>query len=261
MRKVMKDEVKTFIKENYLLKSDLQLLYLIEEKFGETLTVTAIKSYRIRNNLKKTNKCKALMDMDEKIVIDYLKKHVEGKSNLELMRMVNKEFNLNFTFEQFKDFKSRRGLTSGKRGWHRVGNPPGNKGHKMTEYTTEEKLENSRKTQFKKGEKPHNYVPVGTISRNSYNQLRIKVDDTTWETYSRYIWEKEVGEIPEGMKIAYKDGNGENCSIDNLMLVSQSELMSLNHRGFRSSCAELTEAGLAAVRLENRVKELKKGDK
>jgi hypothetical protein len=44
----------------------------------------------------------------------------------------------------------------------------------------------------------------------------------------RFIWEREFGPIPKGYNIIFKDRNPLNCNLDNLDLVSNSELMIRN---------------------------------
>lgn len=47
---------------------------------------------------------------------------------------------------------------------------------------------------------------------------------------SRYIYEKRFGEIPKGYVIYHKDGDKYNDSIDNLTLITRSELLQLNKK-------------------------------
>jgi len=41
---------------------------------------------------------------------------------------------------------------------------------------------------------------------------------------NRYLWELHFGSIPEGMNVSYKDNNPLNCTIDNLTLLTDSEV-------------------------------------
>lgn len=82
-------------------------------------------------------------------------------------------------------------------------------------------------TFFKKGNKPHNTKHNGFIStRGDYKWIRIK--ERHWKQLHRYTWEQNNGPIPEGFNIVFRDGNSLNCDIDNLMLVSNEELMRAN---------------------------------
>lgn len=89
-------------------------------------------------------------------------------------------------------------------------------------------------TAFKKGERPRNYLPIGTIHANSDGYLRIKVseesrgrgaNDKAWEFVHRRVWEEAHGAIPKGMRIWWKDGNHMNCALENLELLSDADHM------------------------------------
>jgi hypothetical protein len=108
------------------------------------------------------------------------------------------------------------------------GNVPMNKGKGMSE-----QIRNKVKhTWFPKGLLPHNTKEDGLIVRrvdNSgrpYMYIREKVGK--WELYHRHLWRKHFGEIPKGLIVAFKDGNSENCVIDNLELVDRKTNMLRN---------------------------------
>ncbi|MGB2633890.1 MAG: HNH endonuclease signature motif containing protein [Candidatus Acidiferrum sp.] len=92
-----------------------------------------------------------------------------------------------------------------------------------------------RETQFKKGQRSQNYLPVGTIKANWDGYLRIKVSDIphngagahdkNWEFVHKRVWEAAHGPIPKGHRIWWKDGNHENCALENLELLSDKEHM------------------------------------
>jgi hypothetical protein len=91
-----------------------------------------------------------------------------------------------------------------------------------------------RETQFKKGNRPHTYLPIGTIKPNGDGYLRIKVSaesqgigacDKAWEFVHKRVWEAAHGPIPKGHRIWWKDGNHMNCALENLELLSDAEHM------------------------------------
>lgn len=108
------------------------------------------------------------------------------------------------------------------------GIPPANKGVKMSQ--------NQRaicsKTFFKKGRKPANTKEVGTISKRKDNSGKvysyIKIADSHWELLHRQKWIEVNGEIPEGHRIHFKDGNTLNYTIENLMCLTPQEAMDMN---------------------------------
>lgn len=121
-----------------------------------------------------------------------------------------------------------------------------------------EAIGKARKTQFRKGNRPVNELPVGSVVVNSYGyKLRKKqMEGALWERWEflhRAVWEEHNGPIPEGMDVTFKDSDRLNCDIENLMLVTKGENCTLTRLGLRSEDPELTEAGLNVVRLKQAV--------
>ena len=109
---------------------------------------------------------------------------------------------------------------------------PFNKGISSKEWMTPAGIHNSKKTQFKKGHKPHNTLfddaVVKRRDKAGITYLYIRVSLAKWVLLQRYIWEQSNGPIPEGHNIVFKDRNRFNCNLDNLELLSNAELMNRN---------------------------------
>ena len=120
------------------------------------------------------------------------------------------------------------GYLGGKSTQFQKGQVPPNKGQKMSK-DVYEKVE---KTMFKKGNKPMNTQPIGTIHQRKDTggkmYLYIKLADSKWQLLNRYTWEQHNGPIPKGMVVVYKDGNYMNNDITNLMLLTKKENMARN---------------------------------
>lgn len=91
----------------------------------------------------------------------------------------------------------------------------------------------SRKSEFKRGSRPHNWKSVGTITvrtegkRNpnkTFRQARwIKIaEPNIWMPYSRYlVMKKRKREIPRGMVVFHDDNNSLNDNPQNLLLITR----------------------------------------
>lgn len=106
-----------------------------------------------------------------------------------------------------------------------------NKGRSMSEWASEETIKRFRANSFKKGRVPHNTKEDGDITiRNvggvKYKWIRISVNN--WELYHRYIWHKAGRELKKGYNVVFKDGDSMNCTIENLELKSNEDLMAQN---------------------------------
>ena len=87
----------------------------------------------------------------------------------------------------------------------------------------------SAETQFNKGNLPHNHVPVGTEVMGTDGYLKVKVSEPNqWEWTHRRNWEAAHGPIAKGLALVFKDRNRTNCDVDNLELLTRSQLMLRN---------------------------------
>lgn len=118
-----------------------------------------------------------------------------------------------------REESGRRNLLNGKQHRFQKGMTPWSKGKKLGPAHP-----NSKKTQFKKGSRPQNAVPVGTIVTHGSGYLKIKIGEpNVWEFYHHHVWVKHRGPVPKGHVIRFRDGNSTNCEIDNLVLMTRTE--------------------------------------
>ncbi len=130
----------------------------------------------------------------------------------------------------------RLGHGIGKSTQFRTGHAPANKGLRRPGWAPGR----MRETQFKRGQRTgmaaKNWRPVGTILPDSDGYLRIKVREAkhgkeptgfgntkVWPLYQRYVWEQHNGPIPPKHLVVFKDGNRQNCAIENLECISMAE--------------------------------------
>jgi hypothetical protein len=99
-----------------------------------------------------------------------------------------------------------------------------------------------QETQFKKGQRPRNWVPVGTLLTNTDGYLTRKMREPEgygrgqvrgamcWEFEHVRIWEEAHGPVPSGCVVHFKDGNKRRVRLSNLELVSRAENARRNTR-------------------------------
>lgn len=94
-----------------------------------------------------------------------------------------------------------------------------------------------RETQFKKGQRPHTWKPIGSYRINADGYVDQKITDTgytqrDWVGVHRLAWIKAHGPIPPGMRVAFLPGrhttDPERITADGLELVSAQDLMRRN---------------------------------
>lgn len=173
----------------------------------------------------------------------FIRDNAKGIGNQKLAELVNQKYNLNITYQQIKTWKRNHSVTSGLTGHYEKGSIPHNKGKKGK--TTGRMAE----TQFKPGERPMNYKPVGSsrVDKDGYKLIKVR-DDGPWHKRWRHehkvIWEKENGPIPKGHVLIFLDGNRENISLENLKMITNRQLLAINRNGWKFDDKDLTETGI-----------------
>jgi hypothetical protein len=116
-------------------------------------------------------------------------------------------------------------LTAGAKFRFTTGHTPFNKGKEMPT----EVYEKVKATMFKKGNRPYNWKPDGTIvERKDADQsgriyLYYKVADSKWILYHQKIWTDANGAIPKKHIVTFIDGNTRNCQLENLQCISMKD--------------------------------------
>jgi hypothetical protein len=112
------------------------------------------------------------------------------------------------------------------------GTVPANKGKKISEYVSPEKINIIKRTQFKKGQLPKNTLFDNAVvkrkDKTGIIYLYVRVKQAQWIPLQRHIWEQYNGPIPPRHNIIFKDRNTFNCNLDNLEMVSNAELLNRN---------------------------------
>jgi hypothetical protein len=122
----------------------------------------------------------------------------------------------------------RKGVNNSARTQFKKGHVPHNKGKKMPA----EVYEKAKRTFFKPGQVPHNKKQENHITirsdKSGAEYKYIKVGYNDWQLYHRYIWQQANGPIPEGYILVFKDRNSLNCTLENIELITYDENMRRN---------------------------------
>ena len=131
--------------------------------------------------------------------------------------------------EYFAAMPARKAFVEGgKRNRFVTGHSTWNKG---TKYRPGGRAE---ETQFKKGNKPQTWRPIGSIRIDKDGYAWRKVADTQkkkrdWKLAHVILWEKCRGKIPRGKILVFKNRDKTDVRIGNLELVTRAENMRRNH--------------------------------
>ena len=179
----------------------------------------------------------------------YLSEITPGRYYSEIHKMMNDKFEYQFSLAQIKAAMTRYNIRNGLDGKFKKNCTPWNKGLKGVRT-------GGKSTQFKKGQVPLTYRPVGSERVNVDGYIEIKTaDPSTWELKHRVVYEKHNGKIPKEHAVIFLDKNKLNFDIDNLALVSKKELLQLNRSNLINNDPELTKAGVNLVKVIIKTKE------
>lgn len=162
-------------------------------------------------------------------------KQIADEFGMTLSQIYNKAYSLNLKKADDYLLTSSSGrlqlgstLFRKSNGTYQKGNVPINKGQKMSN----EVFEKVKPTMFKKGNRPANWKEPGTIEirkdKNGNLYKYIKISDSNWKLFQRYVWEQTNGEIMNGNIIVFRDKNTMNCDIENLEMISRLENLKRN---------------------------------
>lgn len=187
---------------------------------------------------------------------EFIRNHVIGRQVLELTDMFNAHFGTELRQSQMRAFVKNHGLKSGVNMRFKKGSEPVNKGKTKT-------WAGGEATQFKKGNRPHNYVPVGSERVNGDDYVDIKIaDPNRWWGKHLLLWERHNGRpVPKGYAVIFGDRNRRNFDPDNLILVSRAQLAIMNKRNLIQENAELTRSGVILADIYQKIGQRKKSSK
>lgn len=164
--------------------------------------------------------------------------------------------------------RKRKGWRTGRTGCFEKGLVPANKGVKCPEGFGG-RHPNSARTQFKKGNQPHNtnYLHHERVSKDGY--VEISIDETNPHTgyerryvlKHRWLWEQAHGPVPEGMALKCLDSNRLNTDPSNWEAIPRPVLARLNggrHKkriAYDDAPAELKPAIMTIAKIQHRIRE------
>ena len=178
-----------------------------------------------------------------------------GRGYKEIQSMMSCKFGFGYTRHQIKGAITRNKLNTGRTGRFEKGRATWNKGTKG--------LTKANVTSFKKGQKPHNYKPLGSerITKDGYCEIKVSDTGRRWRPKHVLIYEKHHGKVPKGSAVIFLDGDKRNFDIDNLYLVTRSQLAMLNKNSLIQKDAELTKTAINVVDLMKKISAIEKKDK
>lgn len=164
-------------------------------------------------------------------MVEWLKEHFEDDSYNRLAIKMNSIFNTKITGSSLEHKITRLGLKKSK--------------EKIKRYILPNKFT------FQKGHVPVTKKPIGyeRITPGGYVWIKVAEPDI-FRAKHRVVYEQHHGPIPPGYKVIFADGDKSNFNIDNLVLVTNAELGTLNkNKLIYKGCGEATKSGLLIAKI------------
>jgi hypothetical protein len=182
--------------------------------------------------------------------IRYLKKIVPNTDYKIVTKLFNEKFGFNLSVNSLRSLCKRIGVHNGFTGHFPKGHVPQNKGVRGVYYP------GCEKGWFKKGNVPWDYMPVGSERVTTDGYVEVKVSDTAmpvqrrWKGKHKILWEKKHGKIPKGHCLIFLDGNKQNVTLDNLMMVSHPVRYVMCHLNYFTDDIEKTKTYVRLAQLK-----------
>lgn len=259
MRKYPTEQI-DFLRDNIAGRSYSDMTIMFNERFGLSKTVAQIKStlknYGLKNGRGFTQE-----------QIEFVRDNITGTPLKEMTSMFNQRFGTAYPQTTITPLVYRYGFKNGRdtrlnEGYKptqfKPGHTPANKGTKG--------FMKPNKTSFQKGQTPLNHRPVGSERiengghAKGYTMVKV-AEPNKWKMKHVLVWEKANGAVPKGHCVIFANGDNTDFSLDNLLLVTRSELARMNQKGLIYPDADLTKTGHAIAKLEVAMGERKRKTK
>jgi hypothetical protein len=198
-----------FLRDNIAGHSCVKLLELFNLKFNLSVTTDQMGSVLRYYNLRERRTHHRYTPEE----IQFIENNISGHSYAELVHMFNDKFNCSTNICRMRNF---------------------------LEYHN---LRNNHYFNYRR-------KPAGSesIDPDGYTQVKIG-NSSVWQKKQAIIWEKANGPIPKGHVVIFADGNKSNFALDNLLLVSLGELVTMNRKRLIFKDKDLTKTGHALAAL------------
>ncbi|MBO9492190.1 HNH endonuclease [Endozoicomonas sp. G2_1] len=227
MAKMYSPQQLEFIQSNYQKMGIQHVTDKFNQEFHDNKTFNQIKA-AISNHKFTCGRPKGQLNKGVSKIFtteqeNFLKENYGPLTRKELVIAFNNQFNTDYSYNRIVGYLKNNDIKSGRDTRFKKGQQAWNKNTKG--------LTSTNKTSFKKGHRPENTKPLGSERKNNDGYIEVKTaEPNTWQLKHRIIYQQEHGPIPPGHNIRFKDGNNQNLSIENLVLIDNREHALLNQR-------------------------------
>ncbi|WP_430010234.1 HNH endonuclease signature motif containing protein [Methylophaga lonarensis] len=166
----------------------------------------------------------------------------------ELTQRVNARFGTNYSVDNIKSLCTRKKWQTGRDGKFYPGQPR----------TPGSGAKGPNKTSFKKGNRPHNWNPIGYVRETDDGYYEIKAFDTgnsrdDYIACHRLVWQLHHGPVPDNHIIIFMDGDPSNIEIENLRCIHRGAHAIINKQQLRKVAADIRPAAVTLGELRHTI--------
>lgn len=217
--KLFNEEESNFLKENARGRLAIELTEMFNKKFNRNITIKQIQEYKKTHKL--TSGLKVSYTEEEK---EYFYKIYKGKSTTEITRLLNEKFNKNYTRNNIRKFINYHKLRTG-----------------YIEYFPDMKRKEER-----------------SYKKRGRTVYRVRNENNKWESKAKYLYRKNIGEVPKDCCIILLDGSDNNFELDNLYPINKRVNAFMQSRRLYFKNKEMNKTSIMALELMLKCADLKK---
>lgn len=185
--------------------------------------------------------------------LDYIKANCSLERK-ELTANVNRIFGTDFSVDAIKSLCKRKKWNTGRTGHFIKDHKPWNTGTKG--------VCKPNSGNFQKGQITWNKKPVGyerICSKDGYVLIKV-AEPNVFKLKHRVVWEQVNGAVPDGHIVAFKNMDRTDCRIENLMLMSKSEMVRFNQSFKLLANDSNKESCLLIAKVKAKIHQVRRGE-
>ena len=230
MARVYTDEQHAWLAEHYADMTNRELADAFNAEFScDCATPSKMNAYGSNHRLRKAPGVKGRANTKYTPEMrEWLREYIPGHHEHEIIDAFEGRFGMRLTAAMVGNLKCGLGVRSGTVGPRfERGHVPANKGRTWDEFMSPEGQEASRRTQFRKGERPHNAYHELLDEREDEDGTWVYVKprnrrfpSQNWIPKGRFVWMQANGrDWPEGHRAVFADRDRHNFDPDNIVPV------------------------------------------
>lgn len=261
------DEQREWLRENIPRMSFAEAAEGFSERFFP-MTESQARSYAGNHGLlcgKRKRPACSIWDDERNAFIASV---IPGRTEGEIRELFRERYGIELTSSQIANAKTRNGVRSGTHGGRFVkGQDAWNKGRPQAEWMSEESIEATKRTRFKKGES-NNELPLGSeyVDRDGYVYVKVALKagrnrfgrHGAWRPRSHIAVEGSGRKVGDRDVVIHLNGIHDDDRPENLEVVSMADNARLNSMGASYADRDTFDACMLVVGLSKAIAEKKR---